>query len=245
MKKLMMIMAMVAVIGMAGTANAADILFDLGHPEHDLPGFVLQPGWAQCYVTGGTSGAVTLTITGVGAPALWGDDRGTAATTQGADNDDDPVPEGTYGDMYRDYVYAYRPNSPGTGMDLDFAGLAGDTTYDVTVWGYDSRVDSSTPPTRTASWGPNGGSTVNLAYYGDLGGPGPDPNTNALTDYSVDFQATTDGAGALTIEGRNVDNSKGFVANGIRLTPEAPPIPEPAGLGLIGLALLAVRRKRS
>jgi len=241
MKKLLMIMAAVVVFGMAGTANAATILFDFGYPNGDLPGAVVQAGWVLATETGGTSGAVTVTPSLVGGASWYPQDRGTAATTQGADNDDIEVPIGTYGDMYRDWLFGYG-GTAGDGMDLDFTGLADNTIYDVTVWGYDSGSD----PTRTASWGPSGGSTVNLVFEGDLNAAGTDPDTDLLTSYAANFSGTANGAGALTIEGRQVATAyAAVIACGIRLTSEDPPVPEPAGLGLIGLALLAVRRKRS
>ena len=266
MKKLLMIMAMVAVIGMTGTANAADILFDLEGSAVPANGADLQSGWAAATTDqgvsphdfdgddedvrpsgGGTSGAVTLSIVGVGTNVgLWSRDRGTAATPQGVDNNDIPVPQGTYGDMYRDFVGAAASASTSEGMDLNFTGLTPNANYDVTVWAYDSGSNFL----RTTSWGVTGGPTVNIAFDGDNGGfPGPDPNTNLLTSYAANFSGTADGAGALTVEGRYATGSfVGVMASGIRLTSEeAPPdpVPEPAGLGLIGLALLAVRRKRS
>ena len=242
MKKLLMIVAMAAVIGMTGTANAADILFDLGPV-----GGVVNAGWASATANdgdasgGGTSGPVTLSILPKAAELLWSRDRGTAATPQGVDNNDVFVPQGTYGDMYRDFVGA-----GAAGIDLNFTGLALNADYDVTVWGYDSASNFL----RTTSWGVTGGPTVNIAFDGDNGGfPGPDPNTNLLTSYAANFSGTADGAGALTVEGRYATGSfVGVMASGIRLTSEeAPPdpVPEPAGLGLIGLALLAVRKKRS
>ena len=242
MKKLLMIVAMAAVIGMTGTANAADILFDLGPV-----GGVVNAGWASATANdgdasgGGTSGPVTLSILPKAAELLWSRDRGTAATPQGVDNNDVFVPQGTYGDMYRDFVGA-----GAAGIDLNFTGLALNADYDVTVWGYDSASNFL----RTTSWGVTGGPTVNIAFDGDNGDPfpGPDPDTTALTSYAASFSGTADGAGALTVEGRFAGGSFVFIAaNGIRLVggAEAELIPEPAGIGLIGLALLAVRKRRS
>jgi len=242
MRKLLMIMAMIAALGFAAsTASAADILFDLGPV-----GGVVNAGWAAATAAegaasgGGTSAPVTLSILPQAPETLWVRDRGTAATTQGIDNNDVFVPIGTYGDMYRDFVGA-----GAAGIDLNFTGLALNANYDVTVWGYDSASNFL----RTTSWGASGGPTVNIAFDGDNGDPfpGPDPDTNALTSYAASFSGTADGTGALTVEGRFAGGSFVFIAaNGIRLTSEdPPPVPEPAGLGLIGLALLAVRRKRS
>jgi len=58
---------------------------------------------------------------------------------------------------------------------------------------------------------------------------------------------TSDGSGnfSLFLDQFGTGNSPRAILDGLLIEAEAPIIPEPAGLGLIGLALLAVRKRRS
>jgi len=82
--------------------------------------------------------------------------------------------------------------------------------------------------------------------------PGQDPDLVGWTD----FAATSDGAGFIYLnDGHGTYPvhpdyaNEYYTFNGFEVVsaaaPPEPPIPEPAGLGLVGLALLAMRRRRS
>ena len=220
------VLGLVAVLAISATGYAAPILFDfdVGSPTN--------AGWNSAGSTGGTAGPVSIAITPVGSVSIDGRERGTAATPQGVDNNDIQVPAGVYADMYRDFIFAIDSNTTSEGMDIAVSGLTANTDYNVTVWSYDSGSHSSA---RAASWGQAGGSTVILPFEGDNGGvpPGPDPDTNLLTDYSATFRMTSDGSGGAIIEGRSTPGftySHNVFINGISIdeaTGPAPPPPPP------------------
>ena len=117
-------------LALFGSASATTVLFDIdsvtGQGGVNLAGRVSVTGSGGTVT--GTDGTYTMTISGVNS----GRDRGTAATAQGADNDDNPVPVGAFGDMYRDFVF-FSGNSTTT-----ITGLLPSTTYPITFFSYDS-----------------------------------------------------------------------------------------------------------
>ena len=221
------VLGLVAVLAISATGYGAPILFDF-----NVGGSPTNAGWNSAGSTGGTAGPVSIAITPVGSVSIDGRERGTAGTPQGVDNNDIQVPAGVYADMYRDFIFAIGSNTTSEGMDIAVTGLAPSTDYNVTVWSYDSGSHSSA---RSANWGQAGGSTVTLPFEGDHSGaaPGPDPNTNLLTDYSATFRMTSDASGGAIIEGRSTPGftySHNVFINGIGIdeaTGPAPPPPPP------------------
>ncbi|NQT91616.1 MAG: PEP-CTERM sorting domain-containing protein, partial [Lentisphaerae bacterium] len=81
----------------------------------------------------------------------------------------------------------------------------------------------------------------NLAIdMGAFAGSGDIPLINSAVAFTGPFANAAEGDpyGTYTLTYLGGDD-------GFDVVLEAPPVPEPAGLGLIGLALLAVRRRRS
>ena len=222
------VLAALLVAGLAGVGHAAPILFDF-----DVGSSPTNAGWTSAGAAGGTAGPVSIAITPVGSVSIDGRERGTAGTPQGVDNNNIQVPIGVYGDMYRDFLFVNGSNATSEGMNIAATGLAPNTDYNVTVWSYDSGSHS---PARSANWGQAGGSSATLSFEGDNGGdpPGPDPNTNLLTDYSATFRMTTDGSGGALIEGRSTPGftvSHNVFLNGIGIDEATgPPSPPPPPL---------------
>jgi MYXO-CTERM domain-containing protein len=144
--------------------------------------------------------------------------------------------------MWNDFVFANGSfdTAPGTGLQVAITGLAPTTIYPITIWAFD---DASNPSpagvNRAADWSGGGGS-------GTLSFPG-DPDPASLADYFVTFNATSDAAGALTLSGivaaANPSNSHNVFINGLEIG-DAIPEPSVALLGVIGLAGVALRRRR-
>lgn len=125
---------------------------------------------------------------------------------QGADNNDTPVPAGTFGDIYRDLIFEEARGSSdpitATGLDLTTTGLALNTGHVLSIWGYDSlsTVQSNWMQSRGTSF------ALDESGDGDLIGS-TDPNANLLTDALLTFRVTTDNTGRLLIEGRASSSS--------------------------------------
>ena len=203
MRKLLMIMAMVAVIGMAGTASAAPDLSAPGSFYVDLDGVnndAVANGW--------------LYNTRV-----------------------------DYGILENDNWMRYSTGD--TEFKMTVPGLTPGGLYDVAVL----YVDQAPYPAnaKTLSVGLVSGTLTDL----NMGN-----GTSTIiqeTDNSGWWQVQSDPGvvGVGTAVGGNLEiffagdasNGEAF-ADGVVLTPQAAPVPEPAGLGLIGMALLAVRRRR-
>ena len=228
MTKLLMIMAMVAVIAMAGVANAGVYLVDIVVGASPV-------ATAADFTTGGVTGLVgtepvdTLD-SGLGA-ATYATAGGIDVTFGGTHFEN----TGTWGtlsapqDLLRDFVYGY-PNAAPMNVSIGNIDLDPSSNYTLYLWGNLSGVvaDDSifTPVNGDVTFA---SLTPTQAYLA------VDFTTNAAwNDTSDTIDLIWDSAASLW------NNFNGFAIVG-----GAEPIPEPAGLGLIGLALLAVRRKRS
>ena len=254
-----MIVAMVAVIGMAGLAAQAGLI------ALNMVGHVLGPGdsaGAPGYAQGNWNNVDD------GPPAVSGDMQtgpgtynagflkdDTGAIVAGMsiawDGDvahDAPSGGGTQGDNWMMNWMLGGSTSEGkqTGTaNVDVANIPY-AYYDVVAY-----VPTNWPA-RGVAVSVTGHPTT---YYNYPGGtfngtytqvtsttPG---DTSDTGNYAV-FSGMTDSTITISISGNPGAGlgDAGYLAGFQIVEAEAPPIPEPAGLGLIGLALLAVRRKR-
>jgi len=220
MKKLMMIMAMAAVIGMAGSADAA-LVFDSFTADAQ---YVSAPG------VGGTSGYAT------GAGVYGGGRRVIGLYNEGTVEVD--ITTGTYIATWADPSYQelnygcsrYNGVTYDHPMNLDLTGSTGITfVVDAYTGVFEERwyvrTNVEGTPTVHSVAGHVTGVGINTIPWASFDG-------GAINLADVDaFSSYVYG---VTISEIRIEGLSG-----------AAPIPEPAGLGLIGLALLAVRRRRS
>ena len=178
---------------------------------------ITQAGWLAATAANG------VTFAGVGGVGIDDRDRGTG-NTNGAGGDT------ANNDMWRDFIFAPNSNTPTEGMDVTISNLLPDQLYSVQLWAYDDSSNGGI----SSLW--NG---AHVLTFPD----GPDPSS--LNDYTVVFDALTDGAGTLLLQGRAItsSNNQNVFLNGLALT--AIPSPTAALAGLIGLAGLGMRRRRS
>ena len=220
--RMMVIVAMVGVIAMAGVASAAPIL---------NPGDI----WVETDNGGNNDGPAngwlwqtTNAVLENGTVMRWSaDDTEMTMTVTGLAPGDYDVAV-VFGDYYR----------PDQGLiDASLQALqAGLVSGSYTELSYVNLVEPGIG--NNATWT----------------GVGADPGAvQVQSNPGVIGTGVADGSGNLNIYflgttfraiGNSQTGGEAFV-DGVVLTPLAAPIPEPAGLGLIGLALLAVRRRRS
>lgn len=219
-------------LAMGAAANAAVVQFDFGIAS----GGPLQAGWSNAPLGNGSGGGVTLTTSVItGGAAVTVDSRNRAGTASDAGG-------GAEANMWNDFVFANGSFStrPGSGLSLALMGLNPNTTYPITIWSFDdaSNAQPADGFARAADWsGGGGGGTLSF----------PDaPDPTSLSDYSLTFNATTDGTGALTITGlvaaTNPSSSHNVFINGLEV---GDAIPEPASglLALLASGLLLRRRR--
>ncbi len=208
-------------VSIASTASAAIAEFDI---EEDASN--TQAGYASVFGSG-TDNGVTLTLGGIASGDYRA--RGINATgVQGGDNDDNPVPEGVFSDLYREVAFGR-----GATVTLDFSGLAASTDYLITVVSYDSAQNGVI----SADWS-SGASSENITFDGDLIGAGNDPDTDTLDTYTATLAVTSDINGDVTVTGTSVAGL--IFVNGAIVSE----VPEPSSLALIGLGGLAMLRRR-
>jgi hypothetical protein len=204
------------------------------------------------YVLTGTSAAVTTPVTQmVGAYSvtlapvddLMDENLTTAGVqdTLGAIDDRDrttPTNSGllTYAQIYDDFVFAGTSTGFTGGMDLTVSGgaLMPNSPYLVSIYAFDTG-STAAPVPRTALWtdANNANAPVLITSFNGAVSPTTD------NQYRFTGVARTDANGALRLQGRNTIAipTAGGVTPGVFLNAfEINEIPEPASLGLIGMA---------
>lgn len=218
-----------------------------GGPDDDTSfdfNFDGESGPLRDYTTGLPSSViVTYVVNGPGK--LWRDHYGGA----------DPVTGTPAHDVFGSIlgldpkgVFTYHTSSSGWVLTA-FEGLNTDSTYELVV--YAGRSGDSTYANRNVRF--------EIRYDGGCMNTNPaGPLVTVIDDHNTRMNSGQNGAGtygdiASWIVTPDANGSfqlvgwseyKGYQQQVFRLT-EIPPVPEPAGLGLIRLALLAVRRRRT
>jgi len=216
MKKLMMIMAMAAVIGMAGAASAAITLIDstTNNGSFELLGGVDNDGGSNHWDTGAG-----------GDVDNWTNWIGVATATDNS---------GVFNSSGNSIGFM-QPGNAAVNMTT-YAAQEGDEftfsfdnmrTYSITV-----QLVYDDAGTITALAGTDVTST---AIETAVGGPFTIGAGSPATGNAI-------GLGMVNNHESQWGNYDNFV---LTVEPAGAPIPEPAGLGLVGLALLAVRKRRS
>jgi MYXO-CTERM domain-containing protein len=221
MKKLMMIVAMVAVVAMASSAMASPILTG-GGVYYDL----------------GAAGDVLL------------DDFTTVSGSHDALTNGYAYSVGFLEFPMEGTVSDYMRGSGNTDVvKVTITGLTNDGQYDVQV--LHAQREGSTLGSATGSYSFYAGLTTAPSTYIEISNTSPKPGSpwpwsywHATSNPGAIGTATASGSGELDVYFAGTGDNDPRI-DGIVLTEITPVIPEPAGLGLIGLALLAVRRKRS
>ena len=144
------------------------------------------------------AGGVSLDVDVIGGVTL--DDRDRGGSNGG----------GSEAAMWRDFLFANGSfsSAPGTGLKLAFTGLQPNAQYPVKIWAF----DNSSSGGRAADWSGGGSSTQRLTFN----------NTPAtLNDNVITLNVTTDGSGALTINGivsaTNPNSSHNVFINGLEI----------------------------
>lgn len=217
--------SLLALLASAMPLGAVTVMFDFNTGSS-----LTQSGWTGANLGNGNNGTVFIATTALGTGVVRDSrDRGTA-NTDGSGGDT------ANNDMWRDFVFANESNNNlGNGLSLSITGLALNTTYPITIWGFDSGSGGA----RLAEWSGGGGSGQ-LTFNGSGGDP------TSLNDYAVSFNATSSGTGGLIITGLTVlgsSNSHDVFINGLEIG-DAIPEPSTTLLGLLGLSLM-LRRRRS
>lgn len=251
MKKLLMIVMLVGVIGMAGAAAQA------GAISHNLAGHVL--GAAD--TAGATTGYHVGNWNNTHDAGQWGDDAN-GGKSAGFVKDDSGailptvgitwnspvtypaiVPTGgTQGDIWMmNYANLATAAGPGT---LTMTGIPYDY-YDVVVYmvsNYLTRGVEVTMPGQPTYIG----QPTNGGFNGTwIRATSTDPNNATLGASHAVFEDMSGATATITWDMKSVGGyGEGWVTGFQIAETDPPPIPEPAGLGLVGIALLAMRRKR-
>ncbi len=208
------------------SAGAATLQIDFN--SDNSPPIQTQSGWLGTDATGNASGGgFTVTTSAVGAGAAL-DDRDRGALNGG----------GAEAAMWQDFIFSLDASTGTTkGLQIVITGLASNTLYPVTIWGYDKNSTGA----RTADWSGGGGSGT-LSFNGTNAAP-----TNLTTHSFTSFNATSSGGGTLTITGLPASSgsnaSNDVFINGLEI---GNAIPEPSAglLGLLGAALLHRRQQK-
>ena len=272
MKKLLMIVAMVGVIAMAGVAHAGTVYNYVSEGAVSTPD--VTPPVSNTDLLNGLTPVVTGPAVGphgsfgpigVATDGLWGTANPDRVLYTGGVGDTTiwTYTLGAASNVSEVRVYS-ADNSPGnlgprSAYDYDVEFLdAGDVQIGSTI-----TVVSDYGGTLDAAGSGTAHVRGNVYNNPPDGGTLPDYNQTHYTQVADDAGFLATGVSKVRFTFRPIRNPGDDATYGLLATAdghtwvgeidvfaaaadiEAPPVPEPAGLGLIGLALLAVRKRRS
>ena len=243
MKKLMMIVAMIGVIGMAGAALAAppylvDIVADRG--QRTTPVGATAADFTAAGVVGLTGAEPVDTLNPGATTAVLIGPAGTYPTAGGINvylggphGENNTTLTVGLSELFVDFLMIWTPDAPGP-IDVTIGNVALDpsTKYRLYLWGNRNYL---------------GGTGDEICEFTPVDGDVVfDSNTTTPEYLAVDFTTNAAWDDVNDTIDFTLARVTGFGDwNGFAITGPGGVVPEPAGLGLIGLALLAVRRKRS
>lgn len=151
--------------------------------DFNAAGSATQEDWTAADLGNGTNGTVTILTEAIGAVTVDVRDRANGNTDEG---------DSARNDLWRDFVFANgsSADAPDTGLKITLTGLAPQTTYPITIWGFDDGSNNG----RSADWGPEGMKLETLTFPS-----APDPAS--LDDYKITFETDTDATGTLILNG--------------------------------------------
>jgi hypothetical protein len=188
-----------------------------------------QPGFTAFTLddSGSTINGVKVTFSAIGAGTSLGDRDRTAPANGGAF---------TTSEILDDFVFAQATsNSVPTGMDIRLEGLSPSSSYEISLFAY----DSGSAGTRTARWSGNGTALFTTSFTGAFSAI---PANDLVNRY--DATALTDAAGTLTLSGRLAGGNPAVFADGLIISGIAPEPSSMATFAGIAACLFLRRRKR-
>ena len=227
MRKALMIVAMVAVIAMAGTASANPIVTSAAGYLVTWDGNVgdyIDQAVPDNLSLGGTAFSdgylIALHATANLNDGVYGNNNGWIT-----DSDSDNF-------CGIDLGAEYGITSVAWGRDNVTGGFS-----DRVIGLYTVQVTTAADPQTTGSW-----TTIGTVELQDIGTPFVGEHRRHRYDVSTDSGDPIPATGVRLVIS---DDPEPVCIDELEINNLLPPIPEPAGLGLIGLALLAVRKRRS
>ena len=215
-------------IALAAPSYAATVQVDFNSDQHG-PISPTQSGWLGTDAVGnGTDGTFSVATTAIGSGAAIGDRDRLTANGGGAEQN-----------MWQDFLFSNDASTGTTkGLQITISGLASNTEYPVTIWGFDIQSSASAP--RVTDWSAAGGGSGTLSFDPANGLP------TSLADYAITFNTTSNASGEIVITGlpssSGSSSSHDVFINGLEI---GDAVSEPSSLALFGLSGLIMTSRRA